>query len=260
MGNKPHFKPVNFKDGIQTVELSSWKWFGDFIQKHLVNFRTYVFRGQRKSSWHLESTLDRAIRNMGQKASQFDYAAYCDEFKAATRGRRGPNPQALSEDDWWALGQHHGLSTPLLDWTASPFVALFFAFSKPRERSTDQRSVWAISRTSLKRKTDELAKASPAKPGIRLINPQTDANARLVNQRGLFTRGPDSMTHEHWVAQHFKGVDNIVLLRIIIPEKKTTRAECLKFLNRMNINHLTLFPDLYGSSKFCETSLEIKNY
>jgi len=62
------------------------------------------------------------------------------------------------------------------------------------------------------------------------------------------------------MAKHFKDSDRQILIKVMIPEKKTDRAECLKFLNRMNINHLTLFPDLYGSSQFCEMSLDIKNY
>ena len=40
-----------------------------------------------------------------------------------------------SEDNWWALGQHYGLATPLLDWVYSPYVCLtFFSF---READND---------------------------------------------------------------------------------------------------------------------------
>jgi hypothetical protein len=78
-----------------------------------------------------------------------------------------------------------------------------------------------------------------------------------VGQGGLFTRGPIGVPIEQWVANAFEGSSSAVLLRIELPD--SDRLLCLRTLNRMNINHLSLFPDLTGASRFANLTLELKN-
>ena len=85
-----------------------------------------------------------------------------------------------------------------------------------------------------------------------------DENARLVSQGGLFTRAPDDTDIGAWVRAHYAGVKKGVLLKITIPNKD--RELCLRNLNRMNINHLSLFPDVYGASEYCNLDLLIRRY
>ena len=96
-------------------------------------------------------------------------------------------------------------------------------------------------------------------PIVEFVEPRSDENARLVSQGGLFTRGPDAVNLDAWVKANFLGVtDYLRLLKITVPNSE--REVALRTLNRMNINHLSLFPDLYGASKFANLDLLIDKY
>ena len=52
----------------------------------------------------------------------------------------------------------------------------------------------------------------------------------------------------------------VLLLKIYIPDKESDLHDFLKALNRMNINHLTLFPDIGGASSYCNAGVRIPKY
>jgi hypothetical protein len=272
MAGKPQWTSSR-EDGVVTIHLTRWRWFPNYVAKRLQNLPDYVFRGQASEKWKLESTLDRVLRKRGLKHDELVRQGHLEAFQLATRGRRGPNPPLLSkENDWWALGQHHGLATPLLDWTTSPYVAAYFSFCMHENGGSGRRAVYALQQkvveeycegsvhiTGLKEPVST-PDEEPLPEDERLVAfvPRSDENPRLVNQGGLFTRSPDGVDIEAWIRRHFKGVERGILVKITIPD--ADRDECLTSLNRMNINHLSLFPDLYGTSKFCNTRLMIDGY
>ena len=250
--------------GIGSWDLKSWKYFDDFIAREMLDFTNYIWRGQRNEDWPLESSLDRHLKGIEPRLRGSVATKHLEAFKYAARGRRGINPPSLPQsNDWWALGQHHGLATPLLDWTTSPFAAAYFAFIGAGANQTPGRALYALDRETVEEKSAELKQAHGEKksrpPIVEFVRPMSDDNPRLVSQGGLFTRAPTAVTIEEWVRKHFPTVtDNYILIKVTIPD--SDRIDCLRCLNRMNINHLTLFPDLFGASKFCNLALEIENY
>ena len=298
-------------DGIVTFRLASWSHFFDFLEVEVFHLsspskQSYIWRGQRRSNWPLSSSLDRLFDQLGLAASSSELerrlAEHLDVFKHAARGRRGPNPASLPEEkDWWALGQHFGLATPLLDWTRSPFAAAYFAFEELASNPTEYRVVYGLSRNAVNKKNEEISTAwnagkvrtlvrervteklvrkadsrkgstSLAKntkdeathpvmnervPKIEFIDPLSDENQRLVNQGGLFTRAPMGKPIKDWVSDAFEGSESAVLLEIQIPDYE--RQQCLRALDRMNINHLSLFPDLSGASRWTNLTLELES-
>ena len=256
-------------DGIATFRLRSSSDFFDFLEKEVFQASTkskhsYVWRGQRNKDWSLSSSLDRLLARLNLPTSKTDtlLKEHLESFKYATRGRRGP-ASALDHDsldnDWWALGQHFGLATPLLDWTHSPFAAAYFAFEVEAD-TTDYRVVYGLDQKAVEQRNRDLYLGKSLEKGrspvIEFIDPMSDENPRLVSQGGLFTRAPVGISIEQWVAQQFETSIVAVLLKIEIPDQD--RLTCLRTLERMNINHLSLFPDLTGASRYTNLKLELK--
>ena len=261
MPRKPRWTTIDYKDGVLVVELSSWKYFHDYVHQKMLPYYYYVWRGQRDAAWGLQTSLDRALRFQPKAVHAAVARRHLENFKLAARGRRGSNPSPIKEEnEWWALAQHNGMATPLLDWTASPFVALYFAFERDEAPPAGLRAVWALG--GFESKDDEITQAHTDEtrpPILELVRPMQDENARLVNQSGLFTRVPIGKTVETWVQANYKGdPDAAVLLKLLLPN--TGRPECLRTLNKMNINHLSLFPDLFGAGEHCNKTLAIDGY
>lgn len=92
---------------------------------------------------------------------------------------------------------------------------------------------------------------------IEFYRPEADDNSRIISQNGLFTKAKDGKELEEWVKTQFAGINNEpVLIKFIFPN--SVRIECLKSLDTMNINHATLFSDIYGSCIY--TNIKLFNF
>jgi hypothetical protein len=70
-------------------------------------------------------------------------------FMEQAKGLALPDlPPRIDRLAWWELMQHHRVPTGLLDWTRSPFIALWFAFWQHGEADGDA-ALWVFdTRTS----------------------------------------------------------------------------------------------------------------
>ena len=125
-------------------------------RKRVLPSRAIYYRGQRSPNWLLQSRWERLFLHpqragLGEplyyiQPHQRDRDQLERKFLAMFRGeveRALPHARALTDDQLWALGQHHDLITPLLDWTLDPYKALRFAL-RHRTGAESAVAVWVF--------------------------------------------------------------------------------------------------------------------
>lgn len=248
-----------FKNGVVSIKLNDFEDFDYVIREQLLDHPYMVYRGHRDINWPLRTTIDRLFFEQKNRFPTEDEAKnHLLTFQYATRGRLGSDWSPSDSNSWWSLGQHFGLATPLLDWTESPYVAAYFSFvEKSESEEMTDRVVYAIDPVEIEKRNNELEPSDR----VEIIKPLLDQNPRLVNQRGLFTKIPLGNDLESWIIRNFEGNENMaVLVKVVIPESDGDRAKFLRVLNIKNINPLTLFPDLGGSSQHANNNIVIEKY
>ncbi|MEM9998566.1 MAG: FRG domain-containing protein [Bacteroidota bacterium] len=243
-------------EALRTYNVSSFSELRDLIEEEISDIGDYVFRRQSNASWELTSTLDRLIkhaRKTGAKHGPVDdfVQSHLDRFRLEIRGRRGNSPPKLEENELWALGQHFGLATPLLDWSRSPYISIFFALGSI-EDDQNERVLWCLH----KERVEKINAGLSQKERLELIFPDSDDNKRLLGQSGLFSKGPVMRSVDEWVLKKSRDIYDPVLIKIVFPGDFDFRRSALKKLELMNINYSTLFPDLMGASLYCNNVAE----
>lgn len=187
------------------------------------------------------------------------------EWFEAFQGK-APSMRALREDsknistlwpavmDVWAIGQHHDLWTPLLDWTESLLAAFYFAFEKSDHRAEgeENRVVFALNRHFI----EERCKIRIGRDTLDFVKPYARKNQRLIAQRGLFTYSNVFQSVNDWVAETFSGEEDPVLIRILI--RNVNSKDAIRWLNRAGLSDRTIFPDLAGISQFSNRTIKDK--
>jgi FRG domain len=268
-----------------TKEITNWEEMRKWIDEKTRQRATFLFRGQPNEKYSLEPRLTRLL-NKGDLSSddygiahQIELKALSDFLRTAPILLSEAPPHMLarmpSEPDlnWWALMQHYGAPTRLLDWTGSPYAALYFAIvSEPDQAG----ALWCYSQEHLESWLNRAVNegelhSEPVlslrwqdyrgrykifkKPVIHHFILQT-WTTRMAAQQGVFTVCTDVFcNHKDLLDEIFteSGAKDYGLA--IIPPK--LKSEFLKQLHYMNITGATLYPGIDGVGRFVDERVRI---
>jgi hypothetical protein len=288
----------NFENGVWNIDCDSWRQFVDRMEEFEGHKYKYVWRGQSCEEPLIPSIYRDSVPNDvtirqhlyqfrkdmpgGDALQQFLDKAKKEgrpEFeKALSEYYKMIHPKAddndpkenyakdFIDDIYWAIGQHHGLKTPLLDWTIDPYKALFFAFCAWKKGDTKRVVFGFAEKTRLLLKSGQQKKryielltdlnfiqtildSSDSPHALRgIISPMF---ARIKAQDGIFSKSLQKENveeHTRRCYSYYKKHRNkeiVFLIRILMPNG--ARKDFLQKLEGKKITYKTMYPDLLGT-------------
>ncbi len=279
----PHIAPLiratNYCEGLLMIDGNcTWEEFKTRTADLLdgAEGSKLLFRGHGSSKWELQTTLERSqhtaqiedhyktILKIKTEIQAYTGQSWPDdinfsEIQAKLRGGYNSFSRLMTFGSfphyaYLAYLRHHGFPSPLLDWSASPFVAAYFAFREPRE---EQIAIFAFR----ERGPGGMKIGGSDTPAITLLGPYVQGPKRHFAQQSQYTICTTWEEHRPFFSEHSKvcrpydpkaEFQQDVIFKFVLPHDE--RRKVLNELQMYNLNAFTLF----GSEESLMESLSIR--
>jgi hypothetical protein len=232
---------------LNVKTLNSWADFKVWVTDVRSEIDAASFRGHGSNMFKLKTSFHRAGLH---RTDRFCWSRLPDfKFHAeAVLNEKFDLNDAQDYGTLLGLAQHHGLPTPMLDWTGSPYIAAFFAFSDALQEHASRPGVefvriFALSRAFMNAFSPPFVVLNQVAPYAEWLQISARMNPRLYMQRGQFlvTNVADLET----LLLAYERDRGAKLLRCVdIPV--SCASEALEDLEFMGLSAAALFPGLDG--------------
>ena len=257
--------------------LGTWQEFIDVLTESAISpdfGKRPLWRGHADPAWRLWSVAERNFYSDSIEAQCAPDRLVFDEFmqerltvfKDSLIGcpfteALGIDISKIEDSAIWAFGRHYGLESPLLDWTHSPYIASFFAFSdyislKMKHKYVSiYRMANDFEKTGLRLRNSYLNKIPRVSDYVvteqlQLLNIRLGYHHRQRAQYGVFTQlcSEDYFDTVDFVASQCREQ---LFVCYLLPAMEAHKA--LASLMDMNIHYASLFPDPQGAALHANT-------
>ena len=253
---------------FRTLSVKDWSELSSRLAGYCVDGASndgstnWVLRGVANTQYGLLTSLERELAGNPYFEAKPAKAErlLLQEYKRRAHHYTRAVSRETTDAEWLAQMQHYGAPTRLLDWTYSPYVALFFAIQGAR-RTSAVPGLWVLNlenvlrfakrraQAKLRSKTEphesELFDISQAHPFDAVFPLDLGlANERLSIQQGLLLcPGNIEKTFDENLRKSV-GMDDMLQIQI----DRELILDITLQLHMMNINHATVFPGIDGFS------------
>lgn len=228
----------------------NWNKFKEIASDDITENGAYIYRGQRDATWILKSSLFRT----GIASKPSDIVGFVNHILPlvlepieAWLGRTWNLADFHGLAEFIAFLQHNGFPTPLLDFTASPYMAAYFAFEgvNPFDSKSEKISIYRLNQKLWRERFPNKTDIADTVPKVSIINPYVRGNHKMSLQQGLFLYANISDIETH-IRNHeeFKGQ---YLSKYTIDVEERPRV--IKELSLMGISAVQLNPSIESVCK-----------
>ena len=231
----------------------------------------FFYRGHADANWALQSSLERILGGAWstEQAQLFEEDSI-NRFQSKFHLYDKENIEPDTKLAWLSIMQHYGVPTRLLDFTESPYVALYFAIEAYKPQSGADLAVFALdysaimdqsiafiaskdvefkeTRSSVYKKQDLIFETIVDRFAYEIawITEPKKLNARLDRQAGSFLLSGDRGLRIADVLAS-KQYKDVPMSKFIVPACLYTGVFAL--LRKMNITSKSLYGDLDGLAR-----------
>lgn len=261
---------------MKEITVSSWKNLNEIVDAFQIKEQQkllyrYTFRGQQDSQWKLMTSISRIVigDDTSEKKAKFYEAQSLSEFKSIFHLTTEKTVYSSDMHDMAMLidMQHYSCPTRLLDWSISPYVALYFAIRD--NLNTDgalfiwdyleyQKTVKRLHSGFKDFSLPELIEFTDFNY-VQIALP-TKKNERMYRQQGLFSVSNNLLRpHCEMIDDiHLKSSNESSLIKLTIPQD--LKIEFLDRLRYMNITSNSLLPSLDGIGREIKETLILRKW